>query len=177
MKRILLLSTLFAVGMFLFSCKKLSEVTFELAPSDLLITVDSTSQTGTYQAADVLMAYDLDAILNANKVKKDKIKSIKAKMINVSIEPGQTVTNFDAVSAFDARLYASGIGEGVIASKNPVPAGTTSMDLATNSTDFANYLKSGNVYFRTILNLTAPIPAPTTIRVKVKFTVVGDVLK
>jgi hypothetical protein len=104
MNRIVLLSTLFAVGMFLFSCKKLSEVTFELAPADILITVDSTSQTGTYQAVDVIMSYDLDATLNAYKVKKNKIKSIKAKTINVSIEPGQTVTNFDAVSAIDARL-------------------------------------------------------------------------
>ena len=177
MKRIVILSTLFAVGMFLFSWKKLSEVTFELAPADILITVDSPSQTGTYQAVDVIMSYDLDATLNAYKVKKDKIKSIKAKTINVSIEPGQIVTNFDAVSAIDARLYASGIGEGVVASKNPIPAGTTSMELATNSTDFANYLKSGNVAFRAFLNLTAPIPAPTTIRVKVKFIVVGDVLK
>lgn len=177
MKRVLIFSTLIAVAMVLFSCKKLSEVTFELSPGDVLITIDSTSQTGMYQAADVVMQYDLDATLNAYKVKKDKIKSIKAKTINVSIEPGQMVTNFDAVSSFEARIFNAGIGNAVIASKNPVPAGTSSMELASTSTDFANYIKTGNVAFRALLNLTGPIPTPTTIRVKVKFTVVGDVLK
>ena len=160
------------------SCDKLNPtVKFDHTATEVSFEVPANADLGAKKFAEKVITNDIKPTLEANGVSVDQIKSVKVKSINFTITQSTVATtNFDFASSLETYLSMSG-NETKFASKDPVPTGSSSIDLDVNSdVDLATYLKSTSFTFTVKGTQKAANPAMTIVA-KIVYTVEATVKK
>lgn len=167
--------TLFFIlsAMIMLSCDKLAPtIKFTHEASEITIDIPASTETGNRTFADKVITSDIKPSLEANGISADQIKSAKVESVTFSLTTGDLsfAKSFDFAKSFETYLLMGGSNT-LFASKNPVPTGTSILELDVNKeVDLASYLKATSFNFVLKGEKKAANDA-ITIKVKIKYTI------
>jgi len=121
------------------TCDKLTRVNFE-HKVNVYFDINPVDP-GTYTYAEVLVTNDLETALEDYNASLDKLESMKINRFEMNIEfpPGVT---FDPFDDLDAYIGSQSIGEGLIATIDPVPdGGQTTIAFDAESLELVDFFK------------------------------------
>jgi hypothetical protein len=140
--------------------KKLTTFGFDYSTKGRVST-NAFPTPGTHTLGETKMTSDLDSFVKAQGTSLDMLDELKIKSAIVTIEE-PSGGNFDNCQNVDLWISADGSPEILIASKNPIPKGVSTVSLDLNSTEnLANYLKAKEFTYRIKGTNTGDLPAMT----------------
>lgn len=128
-----------AAAWVLTGCEKLNKVNFE-HKIDVYFDVNPVNP-GNYTYAEVVVTNDIEEVLNDYKGSLDKLQSLKIIGFEMTVEfpAGST---FDPYDNLDAYISAGNLGEGLIATIDPVPdGGLTTIAFYAEDLELVDYFK------------------------------------
>lgn len=121
------------------------------------IMINGLSTIGDHTFGSSVVTSGLKDELEKNNTSLDLLDELNLKSAEVTIS-GDSNSNFDAIEKVELYLSADGQPEVMIASKNPVPDGQTTLMLDVNNTEnLANYIKSNTFTYTVKGRTSAPL--------------------
>src|SRR4030042_6907060 len=118
----------------------LNLLTFESKEYTLEFVVKPVDQAGYHIFKEEVLKSDLDSILDANDVSKERLKEVNIKEAIAMITSPDTTVFFDPLASFTVTIYTDSLGETTIAEMNPVPDGLRELSLPLKDDDIKKYL-------------------------------------
>lgn len=179
MKKTLVSFTIALVVVALFSCDKISEVTFTSKTISAVAQVSPVADAGEHTYIDQTFNFNLDSIMKANKTSLDNLKKINVKKISVELkDPGTGITEpmvlaWSSVEWIEA-YFSAGSHEHKVGFKNPMPMdGSYWIDLNVTGTDLINIFKETSYKVKVKGSNNAPIDVTLMVQVAVMFEITG----
>lgn len=169
--------SLAAVSLMASCTKEDLQVKFDMDAASVDFLVKATSQSGAMAIDAQNLTYNLDSVCKANNVNKDQIKSVKIKEVFLDILDNNNTT-FDLVNWAEAYVGSAGKADLMLASKNPVPKdGVRTIALDIKDIELVEYIKSNQMSFFAKGETNAPVKTDVPMRARVKFSIVGQLVK
>lgn len=159
------------------SCKKTKEKVDELTEFDISYSnnISVPSQTMSMNVPVDFTTPDIPTQSNQkfleHKTTQDLVDYIKFTKFRISVSSG----NLDFLKSLSIYVKASGMGEQLIATKNPIPTGLTTLDLDLLDVNIKTFIIQPNMQFRVTVTIDASTLAGQTLNmaetVHVKATV------
>ncbi|MBA3665375.1 MAG: hypothetical protein H0W61_14355 [Bacteroidetes bacterium] len=165
MKRLLSLSLLLPFLFCSLSCKKTKEKVDELTEFDISYSnnISVPSQTMSMNVPVDFTTPDVPtqsvSKFSEHKTTEDLVSEIKFTKMRVSVSSG----NLDFLKSLSVYVKASGVGEQLIATKNPIPTGLTTLDLDLQDVNIKNFIIQPNIQFRVTVTIDASTLAGQTL--------------
>jgi hypothetical protein len=165
-------------------CKKVDDLTKAIDEQSITIgfdggslnqKIDSSSFTGQFTIRRDSVYLNVDSILTANKVDKNKIKSIKLKQITFTIKDG--TPNFNFLKSMETRFAAGSNPTTLLASVNPVPTGVTTFSINVDNLDLKPYTDQKYFAFEFIGDKSMTLEQPVNMNIAFKYDVDAYLLK
>jgi len=144
-------------------------LTFESKEYTLEFVVKPDDKAGYHIFKEEVLQSDLDSILDANDVSKDRLKEVNIKEAIAMITSTDTTVFFDPLTSFTVTIYTDSLGETTIAEMDQVPDGLRELSFPLKNDDLKNYLFESEF----MLSVTGVLSEHTTrhipVLVKIKF--------
>lgn len=176
MKRLFLLSGLFALGLQLSSCQKTKDQVNEATEFDINYSA-SLPVPSSSVSANVPVDFSTPDIpttsssrFASEKTTKDLISEIKLTKFNISTSSG----NLDFLKSISISIQAAGLSDMAVASKTLVPTGQSSISADLSDVNIKDYIFKDNIRFKvsltvnTALSSNQELKLEQTVRVKGK---------
>jgi hypothetical protein len=177
MKKLLSVIILAALVGLNISCKKTKEKVDEITEFDISYSTNLSVPSNTLPLTTPVDFTTPDVPTQSTtkfleyKTTQELVDEIKFTKFRVSVSSG----NLDFLKSLTIYIKASGVGEQIIASKNPIATGQTSVDLDLNDVNIKNYIFQQNIQFRVTVTIDASTLSGQTLKldetVHVKATV------
>lgn len=155
----IILNTLLAFILIGFAAcdKKFTSVNFDYK-TEGTIQSNAFPSTGTHTFGEMVLNSDLEAELQKNNASLDLLDELRLKSIEIStLDSG---SNFDPIESLEIWLEAPGKPEVLIAGKNPVPDGLTTVEMeVSNGDNLQDYLKGESFTYRIKGTNSGPVAA------------------
>lgn len=178
MKKLALLLLMISTSLFFSDCQKTKEKADEITEFDIdySTTVSVPSNTISLNVPIDFTTPDVPTQSSTkfalNKTTQGLVDYIKLTRFNISVGTG----NLDFLKSLSIYIKASGMGETLVATKNPIPTGLTSIAMDLQDVNIKDYIFLPNVQFRVNVVIDASTLAGQTLimdeTVHVKATVV-----
>jgi len=112
--------------------------------------VDPTDRTGYHIFTEETARSDIDSLLEANNVLREKLKEVHAKEAVVKITDADASNTFDPLEKLSVTIYTKSLGEKTIASIDQIPDGLRDLTLILEEDDLMDYLFEDEFVLSTI---------------------------
>jgi hypothetical protein len=157
MKKLLSIPLLLSLVVFNLSCKKTKEKVDELTEFDINYSTSLSVPSNT-MSANVPVDFTTPDVPTQStskflehKTTQDLVDEIKFTKFTVSVGSG----NLDFIKSLSVYVKASGIPEQLIATKNPFPTSTASVDLDLQDVNIKQHIFQQNIQFRVTVTIDA----------------------
>ena len=152
------------------SCEDLfGFLNFDSKEYTLEFVVTPIHTIGYHIFKEEVVVADLDSILAANDVSKERLKEATIKEATASITSPDTTVFFDPLASFKVTIYTDNLGETTIAEMDPVPDGVRELTLTLKKDDLIDYLYEPEFMLSGVGVISEQTPKPIPVLVKVKF--------
>lgn len=152
------------------SCEDLfGLLNFDSKEYTLDFVIQPVDKIGYHIFKEEVLVSDLDSILEANDVSKERLREVNIKEAVARITSPDTTVFFDPLASFSVTIYTDSLGETTIAEMDPVPDGLRELTLTLKKDDLINYLFESEFMLSAEGVLSEQTSEPVPVQVKVKF--------
>ena len=167
MKKSVLL--IFFASLIMSSCDKAKiDVDFNLNLADVYFKIDTTSTTGNVELGAATFTSTLQQELDDHDASLDDVESIEVSSVEIDNLSSQS---FDEVASAYSYLTVPGMADQRIAYKDPVPDGTSYLNMDIDAVNLKDYLSQPTLGFKLTGNLSAPNTQADSLKVRMSFKV------
>lgn len=132
-------------------------------------SVDPIDRTGYHIFTEEISKSNLDSLLEANSLSKEKLQEVITKETIINITDPDASTTFDPLEKLSVTIYTKALGETTIAAIDPIPRGLNELTLVLEDCDLKDYLYEDEFILSAIGVLKERTYKTITMQAKVKF--------
>jgi len=148
-KRFILIPLLIMIFSFINSCDEHVDdlLTFDSEEYCVEFTIDPLDRAGLHIFTEEALQSDLDSLMEANGVTKEKLESAHLKDAKVEIMNSNESLNFDILDLVKFTLYTDSLGESTVAEIDSIPKGVRILNLEVYGEDVQAFLYDDTYIF------------------------------
>lgn len=179
MKKIILLTIAAGLTFLNFKCDEEGVVVdFNFTSPSVQFSIEPVQSVGEIETGGEEVDLKIDSVFEANNISKETLKGAKiSSMTFVVTAPANG--NFNALDYIEVYISAPSAGLAEVAvgkTPNPMPQDAKSIEMDTDDTDLAPYIKAGKVSFKIKAKNNDKIEEKIDMKASIKFTLSGQVL-